>query len=105
MPAWTPAPIADPGGPTVWAIFALNEKAKKSQADLIRGYQLSWKIGMVAALVKVFLLIPLLAYGTFELTVLWFGEYFPKLLVVIILGGVIALWRSATILLTRPSGA
>jgi hypothetical protein len=51
----------------IWAIFTLNKKAKRSQADLIRGYQLSWKIGMVAALAKVFLLIPLLAYGTFEL--------------------------------------
>src|SRR5208283_2467358 len=83
----------------IWAIFSLNEKAKKSPADLIRGYQLSWKIGMAAALAKVFLLIPLLAYGTFELTVLWFGQFFPKLLLVIIVGGLLALWRSAAILL------
>jgi Zn-dependent protease with chaperone function len=85
----------------VWAIFVLNEKAKKSQADLIRGYQMSWKIGMTAALAKVFLLIPLLAYGTFELTVLSFGQYFPKLLFVIILGGLFALWRSTAILLKK----
>ena len=83
------------------AIFALNKKAKKSQAGLIHGYQLSWKIGMAAALAKVFLLIPLLAYGTFELTVLWFGQFFPKLLLVIILGGLFALWRSAAILLKK----
>ena len=85
----------------VWAIFVLNARAKKSQTDLIRSYQLSWKIGIIAALAKVFLLVPLLAYGTFELTVLWFGSYFPKLLIVIILGGVIALWQSARILLKR----
>jgi Zn-dependent protease with chaperone function len=85
----------------IWAIFSLNAKAKQSQADLIRGYSLSWKIGMAAALAKVFLLIPLLAYGTFELTVLSFGKFFPELLLVIILGGLIALWRSAAILLKK----
>ena len=85
----------------IWAIFALNGKAKKSQADLIRSYQLSWKIGMAAALAKVFLLIPLLAYGTFEFTVLLSGKFFPKLLLMIILGGVFALWRSAAILLKK----
>jgi Zn-dependent protease with chaperone function len=83
----------------IWRIFALNEKARESQADLIRGYRLSWKIGMAAALAKVFLLIPLLAYGTFEFTVLLSSQYFPKLLVLIILGGLIALWRSTAILL------
>lgn len=83
----------------IWTIFALNAKAGKSQADLIRSYRLSWKIGMAAALAKVFLLIPLLAYGTFEFTVLLSGHFFPKLLVVIILGGLLALWRSTTILL------
>ncbi|HEV2436500.1 MAG TPA: M48 family metallopeptidase [Verrucomicrobiae bacterium] len=88
-------------GAAIWAIFSLNAKAKNSPAELIHGYRLSWKIGMAAALAKVFLLIPLLAYGTFELTVLWFGQFFPKLLLVIILGGLIALWRSATILLKK----
>ena len=83
----------------IWAIFLLNGKAKTSQADLIRSYQLGWKIGMAAALAKVFLLIPLLAYGTFEFTVLLSNQYFPKLLLVIILGGVFALWRSTAILL------
>jgi hypothetical protein len=85
----------------IWAICLLNGKAKNSQADLIHGYRLSWKIGMVAALAKVFLLIPLLAYGTFELTVLSFGQFFPKLLLVIIVGGMFALWRSAAILLKK----
>lgn len=83
------------------AIFALNRNAGKSQADLIRGYRLSWKIGMAAALAKVFLLIPLLAYGTFEFTILLFGAFFPKLLLVIVLGGLFALWKSATILLKK----
>jgi len=85
----------------IWAIFALNGRARKSQADLIYSYQLSWKIGMAAALAKVFLLIPLLAYGTFELTVLGFGAFFPKLLLLIILGGLFALWRSAKILFKK----
>jgi Zn-dependent protease with chaperone function len=85
----------------IWAIFVLNERAKKSQADLIRGFRLGWTISMAAALAKVFLLIPLLAYGTFELTILSFGVFLPKLLLIIIVGGLIALWRSAAILLKK----
>ena len=35
-------------GAALWAIFALNQKAKNSPADLTRSYQLSWKVGMAA---------------------------------------------------------
>lgn len=83
------------------AIFALNARARKSQDDLIQGYRFGWAIAMVAALAKVFLLIPLLAYGTFEFTVLLSGQYFPKLLLMIVLGGLFALWKSAGVILKR----
>jgi Zn-dependent protease with chaperone function len=83
------------------AIFRLNARAQKSQADLIFAYQWGWRIGMAAALAKVFLLIPLLAYGTFEFSVLLSDHYFPKLLLVIIVGGLFALWRSVSILLKK----
>jgi len=86
---------------SVFAIFALNQKAKQSQKALIGCYRLGWGIGMVAALAKVFLLIPLLAYGSFEFTVLLADHYYPKLLLVIVLGGVFALWRSAAILMKK----
>lgn len=86
---------------SVVAIFLLNIKARKSQDDLIRSFQLGWKICMAAALAKVFLLIPLLAYGTFEFTVLLSDHYYPKLLLIIIVGGLIALWRSGSILLKK----
>jgi len=86
-------------GASVWAVFTLNQKAGRSQADLVRSYRLGWKIGMAAALAKVFLLIPLLTYGTFEFSVLLTNHFFPKLLIVIVLGGVIALWSCAKILL------
>ena len=55
---------------------------------------------MAAALAKVFLLIPLLAYGTFEFTILLTDSYFPKLLLAIIVCGLFALWKCAGILLT-----
>jgi Zn-dependent protease with chaperone function len=48
---------------------------------------------------KTLLLIPLLAYGTFELTTLAFERFFPKLIILIVLGGLIALWRSISTLL------
>jgi Zn-dependent protease with chaperone function len=86
---------------SIAAIIVLNKQAQKSQDDLIRSYRLSWKIGIAAALAKVFLLIPLLAYGTFEFTVLLSDQFFPKLLIVIILGGLFALWKSATVLLKK----
>ncbi len=85
----------------VAAIFSLNRKARRSQADLVRSYRLAWHISLVAALAKVFLLIPLLAYGTFEFSVLLTDHFFPKLLLVIILGGLFALWRSAAVLLKK----
>ena len=88
-------------GAAVWAVFALNQKAGRSQAELVRSYRLGWKIGMVAALAKVFLLIPLLTYGSFEFSVLLTDHFFPKLLIVIVLGGIIALWSSANILLKK----
>ena len=88
-------------GVSTVAIIVLNKRAQKSQDDLIRSYRLSWKIGIAAALAKVFLLIPLLAYGTFEFTVLLSNRFFPKLLLVIILGGLFALWKSGAILLKK----
>ena len=81
------------------ANLLLNRHARRSRDALIWGYRLGWRLSMVAALTKVFLLIPLLAYGTYELTTLAADQYFPKLIVAIVLGGLVALWRSAVILL------
>jgi Zn-dependent protease with chaperone function len=88
-------------GVAIGAVFALNRQAGQSQAGLIHSYRLSWKIAVAAALAKVFFLIPLLTYGLFEFSVLLSNHYFPKLLLVIILGGVFALWKSAGILLKK----
>jgi hypothetical protein len=84
---------------SVLILNTLNRRAKKSREDFVEAYRTSWKIVIVAALVNVFLLIPLLAYGSFELSVLLTDHYFPKLLILIVLGGIFALWRSAAILL------
>lgn len=83
------------------SIFGLNTKARESQDDLIRSYRRGWAIAIAAALAKVFLLIPLLAYGSFEFTVMLSNSYFPKLLIVIIVGGIYALWKSAAVLLKK----
>jgi len=81
------------------ATTLLNQKARKSRDELITAYRLSWKIGIAAAMLEVALLVPLLAYGFFQFTLLLAGHYFPKLLAVIIIGGLVALWRCAGILL------
>lgn len=83
------------------ATFTLNRQARRSRPDLIRTYRLGWRLGITAALAKVFLLVPLLTYGLFELTTLAAGRYFPQLIGAIAIGGLIALWRSAKILLQR----
>ena len=79
----------------------LNRRARESRAALIRSYRIGWRLGIVAALTKVFLLIPLLGYGIFELTSLAVDRYFPQAIIMIVLGGLIALWRSVVILLKK----
>jgi len=88
-------------GAAILAIIALSQKARASREALVACYGLAWKIAMSAALVKLLLLIPLLSYGCFELTVLSFDRYLPKLLAAIVIGGAIALWGSARALLRK----
>jgi Zn-dependent protease with chaperone function len=80
------------------ATFVLNRRALQSRAQLIDSYRLAWRMSIAAAIVKTLLLIPLLGYGCFELTTLASGQYLPKLIAFIIIGGVVALWRSVNIL-------
>ncbi len=77
----------------------LNRQAQKSSDKLIFNYRLGYRIACGAALVNVLLLVPLLAYGSFEFTTLLADEYYPKLLLVIVIGGIVALWGSVSILL------
>ena len=85
----------------IGAIVSLNRLARTAPTELIRSYQSGWKIAMAVALLKVLLLIPLLAYGVFEFSVLLTEHFWPNLLWVIIIGGLLALVKSGTILL-RP---
>ena len=86
---------------TMLSIMSLNLDARKSLNDLIRNYRLSWKLAMTMAVIKLVLLIPLLAYGSFEFTVLLTNHFLPKLLILIIFGGLFALWASFKVLLKR----
>jgi len=86
---------------TMLSIMSMNLDARKSLNDLIRNYRLSWKMAMSMAVIKLVLLIPLLAYGTFESTVLLTSQFFPKLLLLIIIGGMVALWTSIQVLLKK----
>jgi Zn-dependent protease with chaperone function len=82
-------------------IFALNQRAKKSQDALIVNYRLSYRIATAVSLFNVALSIPLLAYGSFEFMCLLADEYSIKLLAAIVLGGVAVLWSSVAILLKK----
>lgn len=84
---------------SVLATFFLNRRARRSPADLIAAYRSAWRVSIAAAVAKTLLLIPLLAYGTFELTTLAFERFLPKLILLIVVGGLIALWRSISTLL------
>jgi Zn-dependent protease with chaperone function len=83
----------------IGATVLLNRLARHSPDALIRHYRTSWQLGMVAAFAQIFLLIPLLTYGLFEATVLAVDRFFPQLLLALAIGGVIALWKTAAILL------
>lgn len=83
------------------AILALKQWAKGSDAALIGAYQIAWGLSICVALINVILLIPLMAYSCFESTVLLTHSYFPKLILIIIAGGLFALFVSVKILLTR----
>ena len=81
------------------ATFRLNQRARLSRDQLISSYRVAWHLSIAAALAKLVLLIPLLAYGCFELTTLASGQYFPKLILVVIIGGVMGLWGGIKVLL------
>ena len=83
------------------SMMSLNLDARKSFNSLLSNYRLSWKIAMTTAVIKLVLLIPLLAYGCFEFTVLLSNQYFPKLLLVIVIGGIAALWAAISVLLKK----
>jgi len=85
----------------VVALLLLAGKARHSQADLIRAYRIGWHISIVLALANVIVLVPLLIYGIFEFSVLLTDSYFPKLLIALGLGGLVALWTSVKVLCTR----
>lgn len=83
------------------SISMLNKRASGSPEALTRSYRLAWIISVAASLLTVFLLIPLLTYGCFEFTVLLMDQYVPKLLIIIALGGLVALGLSAKALLKK----
>lgn len=85
----------------VGLLAVLNRAARQSNAALIRCYRLGWTLCMAAAFANLIVFTPLLTYGTFEFSVLLTDRYLPKLLIVIVLGGILALTRSAQILLKR----
>jgi Zn-dependent protease with chaperone function len=82
-------------------IFLLNTRAGASPQILARNYRLAWHIGIAAALIQLLLLIPLLTYAAFMLTVLAADAWYPKLLIVIIICGLIALVSSITVLVKK----
>jgi Zn-dependent protease with chaperone function len=88
-------------GVSMLSIMSLNLDAKKSVGELVRNYRWGWWIAMTTSLIKLVLLIPLMTYGSFEFTVLLANQFFPKVLLLVILGGLIALWASVKVLLKK----
>lgn len=84
------------------ATLGLNHRARRSRSDLISAFRLGWAMSIAVALIQLFLLIPLLGYGLFELTTLAADRFFPQLIAAVVIGGLIALWRSGRVLLKTP---
>jgi Zn-dependent protease with chaperone function len=79
----------------------LNNRAARSPDALIRNYRLAWHLGIAAAMIQLLLLLPLMTYGAFMFTVLLADAWYPKLLLIIVLGGLIALVGSIAALLKK----
>jgi Zn-dependent protease with chaperone function len=83
------------------ATLVLSRRARVSPAALIAAYRRGWRLTMASAFVQTFLLVPLLGYGSYELTTLAMDRYFPQLILLMVVGGVVGLWRCVSILLRR----
>jgi len=79
----------------------LNRRAARSPEALIRNYRVAWHLGIAAAMIQLLLLLPLMTYGAFMFTVLLADAWYPKLLLVIVLGGLIALVGSIAALFKK----
>ncbi len=79
---------------TVILIYFLNKSAVQSQDHLISAYRWGWRISIFGAVLQILTLIPLLVYGIYEFSILLTTFYFPKLLFMIGIGGIIAIWGS-----------
>lgn len=88
-------------GASTGAVLLLERRARRSPSDLIRSYRAGWALAMATAFVKVLLMVPLLAYGIFELTSLAADRYFPGLVFGTVVGGAVALWQCLKILLRK----
>lgn len=82
------------------AILLLNLLGGLSRAALAHCYRLAWWIAVPLAIVTVALVVPLFAYGLFELTILLSNRYYPIILGLLLLGGVVALAESVKIVLS-----
>jgi Zn-dependent protease with chaperone function len=79
----------------------LNTRAARSADALIRNYRLAWHLGIAAAIIQLLLLLPLMTYGAFMFTVLLADAWYPKLLLIIVIGGLIALAGSIAALVKK----
>jgi Zn-dependent protease with chaperone function len=83
------------------ATLVLSRRARGSHDALIAAYRTGWRLTMASALVQTLLLVPLLGYGSYELSTLAMDRYFPQLILLVVVGGVVGLWRCVSILLRR----
>jgi Zn-dependent protease with chaperone function len=80
-------------------LHLLNLKARRSTASLIGEYQLGYRIVIAASFINLLFLFPLLAFASFEATTIALNEYFPKVLIAIVIGGIAALVQSMNALM------
>jgi Zn-dependent protease with chaperone function len=97
--AWLSGGMLALTGVMLVVLGSLNRAASKSRDALIVNFGRAWSIAMAAALIEVLVLTPVLAYGAYELTVLLMDRFFPKLIFLIVVGGLYAIGKTAVILL------
>jgi Zn-dependent protease with chaperone function len=62
---------------------------------------MGWKLAIAAALAEVLLLVPLLVYACIQLPALLADRIFPNLVLMVVIGGIYAVWRTVAALLKK----
>lgn len=79
----------------------LSQRAKKSRQALISSFRLGWSLSTALALLILLGQTALMAFLSYEGTVLFTGKYYPKLIGIVVILGAVALYKIVKLIFTK----